>query len=78
LLTVAFLIFIIVERVEILPIRIKLDYKPKRVNYMALKEGKTIELMNFFHFEGSDMVLRHATLTGVSATNSISFLSFIM
>ncbi|KAA1129630.1 autophagy- protein 2 [Puccinia graminis f. sp. tritici] len=59
------------QRVEILPIRIKLDYKPKRVNYMALKEGKTIELMNFFHFEGSDMVLRHATLTGISKASKI-------
>lgn len=59
------------QRVEILPIRIKLDYKPKRVNYMALKEGKTIELMNFFHFEGSDMVLRHVTLTGVSRASKI-------
>ncbi|WAR64129.1 hypothetical protein PtB15_16B289 [Puccinia triticina] len=59
------------QRVEILPIRIKLDYKPKRVNYMALKEGKTIELMNFFHFEGSDMVLRHATLTGISRASKI-------
>jgi len=59
------------QRVEILPIRIKLDYKPKRVNYMALKEGKAIELMNFFHFEGSDMVLRHATLTGISRASKI-------
>ncbi|KNE94284.1 hypothetical protein PSTG_12310 [Puccinia striiformis f. sp. tritici PST-78] len=59
------------QRVEILPIRIKLDYKPKRVDYMALKEGKTIELMNFFHFEGSDMVLRHATLTGISRASKI-------
>ncbi|KNZ44019.1 hypothetical protein VP01_958g1 [Puccinia sorghi] len=53
------------KRVEIfMAIRIKLDYKPQRVNYMALKKGKTIELMNFFHFEGSDMVSRYATLTG--------------
>ena len=44
---------------------IKLDYKPKRVDYRALKEGRTIELMNFFHFEGAEMTLRHITLTGV-------------
>ncbi|MBW0479527.1 hypothetical protein O181_019242 [Austropuccinia psidii MF-1] len=59
------------QRVEILPIKIRLDYKPKRINYMALKEGKAIELMNFFHFEGSDMVLRHATLIGVSKVSRI-------
>ena len=50
---------------EIFPIQIKLDYKPKRVDYNALKEGKTIELMNFFHFDGAEMTLRHITLTGV-------------
>ncbi|WAR63564.1 hypothetical protein PtB15_17B164 [Puccinia triticina] len=38
---------------------------------MALKEGKTIELMNFFHFKGSDMVLRHVTLTGISRASKI-------
>jgi autophagy-related protein 2 len=54
------------EQVEIFPIHIKLDYKPKRVDYNALREGKTIELMNFFHFEGAEMVLRHIKLSGVS------------
>ena len=49
-----------------LPIKIKLDYKPKRVDYYALKQGKTAELMNFFHFDGSEMVLRHLVVTGVS------------
>lgn len=52
-------------RVEILPVKIKLDYKPKRVDYKGLRQGKAIELMNFFHFEGSEMTLRHMTLTGV-------------
>lgn len=45
--------------------KIKLDYKPKRVDYKALKEGRSVELMNFFHFEGSEMTLRHITLSGV-------------
>lgn len=44
---------------------LKLDYKPRRVDYRALREGKTIELMNFFHFDGAEMTLRHLTLTGV-------------
>ncbi len=52
------------EQVEIFPVQIKLDYKPKRVDYNALREGKTIELMNFFHFEGSEMTLRHIMLSG--------------
>jgi hypothetical protein len=53
------------EHVEIFPVELKLDYKPKRVDYKALKEGKTIELMNFFHFEDAAMTLRRITLTGV-------------
>jgi autophagy-related protein 2 len=53
------------EHVEIYPIELKLDYKPKRVDFAALREGKTMELMNFFHFDGAEMTLRHITLSGV-------------
>lgn len=54
-----------VQRVEVFPIKIKLDYKPKRVDYRALQRGQTIEMMNFFHFEASEMTLRHLVLNGV-------------
>jgi hypothetical protein len=30
-----------------------------------LREGKTIELMNFFHFDAAEMTLRHVTISGV-------------
>ena len=56
----------LLEHVEIFPVDIKFDFKPRRVDYRALKEGKTIELMNFFHFDGAEMTLRHITLKGVS------------
>lgn len=55
----------LLEHVDIFPVELKLDYKPKRVDYRALKEGKTIELMNFFHFDGSEMTLRHIEMFGV-------------
>lgn len=54
------------EFAEVFPILLKLDYKPRRVDYKALREGRTIELMNFFHFDGAEMTLRHITLSGVS------------
>ncbi|EIN07297.1 hypothetical protein PUNSTDRAFT_144812 [Punctularia strigosozonata HHB-11173 SS5] len=54
------------QHVEVFPVDIKLDYKPRRVDYRALREGRTIELMNFFHFDGAEMTLRHITLSGVS------------
>lgn len=60
-----------VEHVEIHPIELKLDYKPKRVDFAALREGKTMELMNFFHFDGAEMTLRHITLSGVCPNPSL-------
>ena len=54
-----------IELAEIFPVDLKLDYKPRRVDYRALQEGRTIELMNFFHFDGAEMTLRHITLAGV-------------
>lgn len=53
------------ECAEVFPVDISLDYKPRRVDYRALKEGRTIELMNFFHFDNAEMTLRHITLYGV-------------
>jgi hypothetical protein len=58
-------LFLVLELAEIFPIDLKLDYKPRRVDYRALREGRTIELMNFFHFDGAEMTLRHITLAGV-------------
>ncbi|KDR81673.1 hypothetical protein GALMADRAFT_276398 [Galerina marginata CBS 339.88] len=55
-----------IQLAEIFPIDLKLDYKPRRVDYGALMEGRTIELMNFFHFDGAEMTLRHITLAGVT------------
>ena len=54
---------------------IKLDYKPRRVDYRALRDGRTIELMNFFHFDGAEMTLRHITLTGVGAMHPLLVMS---
>ncbi|KAG8893886.1 autophagy- protein 2, partial [Tulasnella sp. 403] len=53
------------QHVEVFPVALKLDYKPKRVDYKALREGRTIELMNFFHFDGAEMTLRHIKLSGI-------------
>lgn len=60
------------QHVEIFPVELKLDYKPKRVDYGALRRGRTIELMNFFHFEGAEMTLRHVTLSGVTGSTRLS------
>ncbi|KAF7792954.1 hypothetical protein EIP86_004057 [Pleurotus ostreatoroseus] len=54
------------QQVEVFPVDLKLDYKPRRVDYRAFRAGRTIELMNFFHFDGAEMTLRHITLTGIT------------
>ncbi|KAL4067949.1 hypothetical protein V8B97DRAFT_1939546 [Scleroderma yunnanense] len=54
------------QHAEVFAVDIKLDYKPRRVDYRALREGRTIELMNFFHFDGAEMTLRHLTLHGIT------------
>ncbi|CAJ0907020.1 16048_t:CDS:10 [Entrophospora sp. SA101] len=50
---------------EIQPIVMKIDYKPKHIDYTNLKGGNLVELMNFFHFEAAEMTLRSVKLTGV-------------
>lgn len=42
-----------------------MDYKPKRVDYHGIRMGRLVELMNFFHFDGAEMTLRHIVLSGV-------------
>ncbi|KAK2872066.1 hypothetical protein FQN49_002584 [Arthroderma sp. PD_2] len=54
------------QRVEINPIPLRLDFKPKRLDYAALRSGRTTELMNIFVLDEADMVLRHVIIYGVS------------
>ena len=54
------------QRVEVNPIKVKLDFKPKRVDYSGLRSGRTTEFMNFFVLDRADMVLRRVILYGVS------------
>lgn len=54
------------QRVEVNAIQVKLDFKPKRVDYAGLRSGRTTEFMNFFVLDGADMVLRHVIVYGVS------------
>lgn len=55
-----------VQRAEINSVPVKLDFKPKRVDYVGLRSGHTTEFMNFIVLEESRMVLRHVIIYGVS------------
>ncbi len=53
------------QRVEVNSIQVKLDFKPKRVDYAGLRSGHTTEFMNFFILDEADMVLRHTIIYGI-------------
>ncbi|KKA23076.1 Autophagy regulatory protein Atg2 [Rasamsonia emersonii CBS 393.64] len=59
------------QRVEVNAIRVKLDFKPKRVDYAGLRSGRTTEFMNFFVLDEADMVLRHVIIYGVSGFDKL-------
>ncbi|KAJ5976277.1 hypothetical protein N7481_009984 [Penicillium waksmanii] len=54
------------QRVEVNSVQVKLDFKPKRVDYAGLRSGRTTEFMNFFVLDNANMVLRHVIIYGVS------------
>ena len=54
------------QRVEVRSVQVKLDFKPKRVDYAGLRSGHTTEFMNFLILDEADMVLRHTIIYGVS------------
>ncbi|OBS29282.1 hypothetical protein FPOA_03219 [Fusarium poae] len=54
------------QRAEINNVSVKLDFKPKRVDYAGLRSGHTTEFMNFIILEEARMVLRHVIIYGIS------------
>ncbi|KAL2178114.1 uncharacterized protein P884DRAFT_299367 [Thermothelomyces heterothallicus CBS 202.75] len=55
-----------IQRIVVNNIPVKLDFKPKRVDYAGLRSGKTTEFMNFMILEDARLVLRRVILYGVS------------
>lgn len=51
--------------------KVKLDYKPKKVDYAGIRSGHTTEFMNFFILDESEMTLRQCTLHGLSGFSKI-------
>ncbi|KAL4913788.1 autophagy-related protein 2 [Aspergillus aurantiobrunneus] len=59
------------QRSEINSVRVKLDFKPKRVDYAGLRSGRTTEFMNFFILDEADMVLKHVIIYGASGFDKL-------
>ncbi|TVY49740.1 Autophagy-related protein [Lachnellula occidentalis] len=60
-----------IQRAEINTVQVKLDFKPKRVDYAGLRSGHTTEFMNFVILDGADMELRHTIIYGVSGFDKL-------
>ncbi|KAL5355136.1 autophagy-related protein 2 [Aspergillus floccosus] len=59
------------QRAEVNSIPVKLDFKPKRVDYGGLRSGRTTEFMNFFVLDGADMVMRHVIIYGIAGFDKL-------
>lgn len=60
-----------IQRLEINTIKLKLDYKPRKVDYRSLRYGRTTEFMNFLTLQDTDIELRHAILYGLTSLDEL-------
>ena len=56
------------QHVVIDTILLRIDYKPKHLNYKQLRHGNFLELLNFFSLEGAMMTLRQVKVSGVQGS----------
>lgn len=54
-----------VEKFSLAALRIKLDYKPKKIDYAGIRLGHAAEFINFFVLDGAEVLLRSVRLYGV-------------
>ncbi|EGP90955.1 uncharacterized protein MYCGRDRAFT_83423 [Zymoseptoria tritici IPO323] len=59
------------QRVEIDTVDMCLDYKPKNVDYVGLRSGRTTEFMNFITLDASMIRLKHAIVYGLRGFDTL-------
>ncbi|KAK8173334.1 hypothetical protein IWX90DRAFT_138668 [Phyllosticta citrichinensis] len=60
-----------IQRLEVKTVKLKLDYKPKQVDYAGLRSGHTTEFMNFVILDGANIVLRRCIVYGISGFDKV-------
>ncbi|KAK5121222.1 hypothetical protein LTR85_005388 [Meristemomyces frigidus] len=55
-----------IQRIEVDTVDLRLDYKPKRIDYVGIRSGHTSEFMNFVTLDAADIKLKHAIIYGLS------------
>ncbi|CAK7891220.1 autophagy-related protein 2 [[Candida] anglica] len=63
---------IYIQKFRINNVKVKLDYKPKKVDYAGIRSGHTSEFVNFFILDGAEIVLKSVTLHGILGFPSLS------
>lgn len=63
-----------IEKITIDKIVLKLDYKPKKIDYAGIRSGHTNEFMNIFILDESDITLNKVTLYGVPGFSKLNAL----
>lgn len=56
---------IYIQKFSINSVKVKLDYKPKKIDYAGLRSGHTTEFMNLFILDEASLVLKSVNLFGV-------------
>lgn len=59
------------QNVDVRPCKIKIDYRPNRVDYAALRAGDYLEVINLFVLEGMELMLRRVKMSGVDGWASL-------
>ncbi|KAK4542823.1 hypothetical protein LTR36_006199 [Oleoguttula mirabilis] len=55
-----------IQRIEVETVDLRLDYKPKRIDYGGLRSGHTSEFVNIVTLDAADIKLKHAIVYGLS------------
>ena len=60
-----------IQRCEVRAVPLVLDYKPKKIDYVGLRSGKTKELMNIIALDESSIQLKRLIVFGISGFDNL-------
>lgn len=63
-----------IQKLVVDTVKIKLDYKPKAIDYAGLRSGKTGEFVNFFVLDGADITLKKVKIYGILGFSKLNSL----
>jgi autophagy-related protein 2 len=61
-----------IEKLTVDTVKLKLDYKPKKIDYAGIRSGHSGEFVNIFILDGSEITLNKVTLYGVAGFSKLN------